>query len=278
MGVVSQYEKLMRDQYEAIPEAKKRKFDELAADNPDTKAFFDLFTTTPSKTVQASSVTRRDLMSIFGTDAGPIIEVEGNFYDESFALPDGLPLVELTDSFRTQWEDIMRHIASDDTKEALHFFGEVSATYTSPEGGMTLSGAGDYFLGYGDRSSETLENLSLIGEAKRKGWKIGDTVILQTLAYMLMVHVARKRMKKEHPRVYGFATNGLEWVFLVIGDDGKLGRSRTPKTTPTVSPEAKETELGEAEQVPYTFRIVTQHPPMKRDRDDGEYSLTIIHR
>ncbi|KAI8820250.1 uncharacterized protein EV422DRAFT_84830 [Fimicolochytrium jonesii] len=324
MGVVSKYEKLARERFEAIPADKKRKFDELAADNPEAKAFFDLFATV-SKTVQPSSVTRKDLITVFGKEYDPfmILEASGSgFTTESFTMPADLPPVEVSQSFETQWADlekyfdmrsepltrtyidcisleVMRHTAPEPTMQQLRLYGEISASYTSPETGLTLSGAGDYFLGYGERSGESLENLSLVGEAKTRGTKIGDTIILQTLSYMLMVHVARKRTKKAHPRVYGFATNGYEWVFLVIEDNGKLGRSRqydirwnkveiwkrlkfvfeaardsSPTTTPAVSREATESELVEAEgkeeSAPYTFRLITQHPPMRSDEEDPE--------
>ncbi|KAI8817353.1 uncharacterized protein EV422DRAFT_221555 [Fimicolochytrium jonesii] len=124
---------------------------------------------------------------------------------------------------------IVRHIASDESKVPLRFLGAFSATYTSPETGITLSGANDYFLGYGNQSSESLANVSLVSQAKTRGTKIGDKVISHTLAHMLMVHMARKRTKKEDPRVYRFATIGWEREFLVFEDDGRVGRSHTSK-------------------------------------------------
>ena len=64
----------------------------------------------------------------------------------------------------------------------------MSLSYTS-DTGKTLNGFGDWILAFGEKGRETIENISLIGEAKNSENGIDNPqYVAQILAYMLVVH------------------------------------------------------------------------------------------
>ena len=72
--------------------------------------------------------------------------------------------------------------------QKLKFFGEVSFSYTS-DTDKTLNGFGDWILAYGEEGRDTIENISLIGEAKNSENGIDNPqYVAQILGYMLAVH------------------------------------------------------------------------------------------
>jgi hypothetical protein len=83
-----------------------------------------------------------------------------------------------------------------------------------------LCGFSDYSVWY-DRSRKGVATMAtnlLIVEAKREGYT--DTAIPQLICYMGIVHAARKDASKENCIVYGAASDGRNFRFCRIDNDG----------------------------------------------------------
>ncbi|KAE8357377.1 hypothetical protein BDV27DRAFT_170597 [Aspergillus caelatus] len=81
-----------------------------------------------------------------------------------------------------------------------------------------VSGTTDYSLWY--KAPQEMECNLLVVEAKKKGTS-GD---YQALAYMAMLHHARKEVQREDVSVYGIATDSFTWTFLYLDNNGKWSR------------------------------------------------------
>ncbi|EAU37388.1 predicted protein [Aspergillus terreus NIH2624] len=81
-----------------------------------------------------------------------------------------------------------------------------------------VSGITDYSLWY--KAPEEMESNLLVIEAKKKG-TAGD---YQALAYMAMLHHARKAVNKKDCTIYGIATDSFAWTFLYLDNDGRYSR------------------------------------------------------
>ncbi|KAE8140934.1 hypothetical protein BDV38DRAFT_279391 [Aspergillus pseudotamarii] len=78
-----------------------------------------------------------------------------------------------------------------------------------------VSGTTDYSLWY--ETPLEMECNLLVVEAKRKG----ASGYYQALAYMAMLHHARKEVRRKDVSVYGIATDSFTWTFLYLDNSGK---------------------------------------------------------
>ncbi|KAH8431024.1 uncharacterized protein LDX57_008685 [Aspergillus melleus] len=84
------------------------------------------------------------------------------------------------------------------------------------KGRVTLTGKADYSLWYGDYEDQ--EANLLIVEAKREG----VDGFYQVLAYMAMIHHARKKAGRRDTTVWGISTNGDKWEFVRLDADSTV--------------------------------------------------------
>lgn len=113
-----------------------------------------------------------------------------------------------------------------DSRTPLKFFGEVSVEMTSPKGDLRLTGSGDYFLAYGEKSLGPLrpENVTLVVEAKNGGAG-GAKGLCQLLTYLAVLHRARVAAQKQAPVVFGILTTSQSWTFCYIDASGHARRT-----------------------------------------------------
>ncbi|KAL2818811.1 hypothetical protein BDW59DRAFT_165347 [Aspergillus cavernicola] len=81
-----------------------------------------------------------------------------------------------------------------------------------------LNGYTDYSFWYGDSSKSATSNL-LVVEANRFGE--GGSGVAQLLAYMTIVHTARRETKKENTMVYGILSDRFVVHFYCLRDGGR---------------------------------------------------------
>ncbi|KFY86563.1 hypothetical protein V500_07563 [Pseudogymnoascus sp. VKM F-4518 (FW-2643)] len=86
-----------------------------------------------------------------------------------------------------------------------------------------LSGFADYTLFYDNSGPDTLATNLVVVEAKRRGG--ADLALPQLIAYLGIVHRARKEQKKENSIVYGIISDGNKFRFCRVTSDGKYGES-----------------------------------------------------
>ncbi|KFY33635.1 hypothetical protein V494_07453 [Pseudogymnoascus sp. VKM F-4513 (FW-928)] len=86
-----------------------------------------------------------------------------------------------------------------------------------------LAGFADYTLFYNNSAAESLATNLVIVEAKRRG--ATDLALPQLIAYLGIVHRARKEQKKENSVVFGIISDGNVFRFSRITNDGKYGQS-----------------------------------------------------
>ncbi|KAL4891747.1 hypothetical protein BDV59DRAFT_203339 [Aspergillus ambiguus] len=83
-----------------------------------------------------------------------------------------------------------------------------------------ISGKTDYSLWY--NAPEEMECNLLVVEAKRKGES--SSGVFQVLAYMAMLHNARKEVGRKDVSIYGIATDSFTWSFLYLDNQGRWSR------------------------------------------------------
>lgn len=86
-----------------------------------------------------------------------------------------------------------------------------------------LTGFADYTLFYDTSTSDSLATNLVIVEAKRRGGT--DLALPQLIAYLGIVHSARKEQKKENAVVFGIISDGNVFRFSRVANDGKYGQS-----------------------------------------------------
>ncbi|KAJ3300503.1 hypothetical protein HK104_011009 [Borealophlyctis nickersoniae] len=116
------------------------------------------------------------------------------------------PILEAAEHFQKQQPD---------QKTLLPFFGEVSVSQYKPDKSLS-------------RVTWT------IWEAKNAVTAIGGRVMLPLLAYMAMVYGARRAARKSNAGIFGFQTNGTQWIFARIDNNGGVWQSPQYDNQPTV--------------------------------------------
>ncbi|KAJ5199332.1 hypothetical protein N7491_000112 [Penicillium cf. griseofulvum] len=109
---------------------------------------------------------------------------------------------------------------STDTIKSLHlqFERSIKRPWKVKGERVLLSGVVDYFLWFG-KPDDYETNLVMV-EAKKPEFLKGG--MLQCLAYMGMIHNARKMSKMYDTSVYGVATDSFEWQFIHIRESGEF--------------------------------------------------------
>jgi len=88
----------------------------------------------------------------------------------------------------------------------------------------TLCGFADYTLWYDSTQKKSLATNLLIVEAKKFG--TSGTALPQLIAYMGIVHATRKAEGKDNAIVFGAASDGHEFRFCRINNNGDFTRSK----------------------------------------------------
>ncbi|KAJ3166193.1 hypothetical protein HDU88_003416 [Geranomyces variabilis] len=110
-------------------------------------------------------------------------------------------------------------------QSSLKFFGEVTFRMHDPVSRLTLNGDAEYSLAFGENGESEAKNVSFIVEAKSASQGFDNQGRRQLLAYMAIVHCARKKAKKAQPGVFGLLTDVTHWEFFRIDNDGIASRS-----------------------------------------------------
>jgi hypothetical protein len=108
-----------------------------------------------------------------------------------------------------------------DIGQKLACWGEVSLRWKEPGQAVGLNGSSDYVFGYGTCDTQT-EQLLLVGEAKALGEQL---LTWQLVAYLGIIHRARKQAARQNSTVYGFLTDSRLWQFFRIDNDSKVWAS-----------------------------------------------------
>lgn len=118
------------------------------------------------------------------------------------------------------------------TAQHITLAAEQHLTFTatvSPLERIKFTGRADYVLGYHVPRVKARNNplhhmhasagFLVVVEAKHKDWQDG---VCQCLAYIGIIHNSRKATAKVNSTVFGVVSNGPQWVFLRVDNDGEV--------------------------------------------------------
>ncbi|KNG83481.1 hypothetical protein ANOM_006671 [Aspergillus nomiae NRRL 13137] len=196
----------------------------------------------PLPHIPVTSLNPQDVSNIFGIKEGGEDNPWRFTQDELRAVPDNLKYIladyEVATGGSPENEALMRCridailltcLAAQKRASARDSSSSILSVHLRCETDMLLpwtyqgerkivSGTTDYSLWY--QAPQEMECNLLVVEAKRKGVS-GD---YQALAYMAMLHHARKEIQRKDVSIYGIATDSFTWTFLYLDNSGKWSR------------------------------------------------------